>query len=70
MTGQYHDKRAEENLAEIQAANAVSNEAETAPAIQTQARAILALATATAIDPDCQRREWHDAVGVRDTDTS
>jgi hypothetical protein len=34
MTGPYHYKRAEEILAEIQATNAVSNEADTALAIQ------------------------------------
>ena len=60
MTGPYHCKRAEEILAEIQAANTVSNEAETALAIQAQVHAILALAAATAIDPDCQRHEWHE----------
>ena len=51
MTGPYHYKRAEEILAEIEAANAVSNETETALAIRAQAHAILALAAATAIDP-------------------
>ena len=57
MTGPYHYKRAEAILAEIEAVNAVSNEAETALAIHAQAHAILALAAATAIDPDCQRHE-------------
>jgi hypothetical protein len=65
MTGPYHYKRAEEILAEIEAANAVSNETEAALAIQAQAHAILALAAATAIDPGCQRHEWHDVAGVR-----
>ena len=69
MTGPYHYKRAEEILAEIQAANAVSDEAEAALAMQAQAHAILALAGATAIDPGCQRHEWHDVAGVRYTDT-
>jgi hypothetical protein len=55
MTGPYHYKRPEEILAEIQAANAVSDEAEAALAMQAQAHAILALAGATAIDPGCQR---------------
>ena len=47
----------------------MSNEAETALAIQAQAHAILALAAATAIDPDCQRHEWHDVAEVRYADT-
>jgi hypothetical protein len=64
MTGPYHYKRAEEILAEIEAANAVSNATETALASQAQAHAILALAAATAIDPGCQRHEWHDVAGV------
>ena len=57
MTGPYHYKRAEEILAEIEAANAVSNEKDTALALQAQAHAILALAAATAIDPSGQRYE-------------
>ena len=65
MTGPYHYKNAEENLAEIEATNAVSNETDTALAIQAQAHAILALAAATAIDRGCQRHEWHDVAGVR-----
>ena len=65
MTGPYHYKSAEEILAEIQAANTVSNETGTALAIRAHAHAILALAAATAIDPGCQRHEWHDAAGVR-----
>lgn len=69
MTAPYHYKRAEEILAEIEAANAASNETQTARAIQAQAHAILALAAATAIDPGCQRHEWHDVAGVRYTDT-
>jgi len=56
MTGPHHYKRAEEILAEIEATNAVPNEADTALAIQAQAHAILAPAAATAIDPSCQRR--------------
>jgi hypothetical protein len=69
VTAPYHYKRAEEILAEIEAANAASNETQTARAIQAQAHAILALAAATAIDPGCQRHEWHDVAGVRYTDT-
>jgi hypothetical protein len=69
MTGPYHYKRAEEMLAEIEAANAVSDETQTALAIRAQAHAILALAAATAIDPDWQRHEWHDAAGERHTDS-
>jgi hypothetical protein len=69
MTGPYHYKRAEETLAEIEATNAVSNEADTALAIQAQAHAILAVAAATAIDPSCQRHEWHDVAGVRNSTT-
>jgi hypothetical protein len=64
MTGPYHYKRAEEILAEIEAANAVSNDTGTALAIQAQAHALLALAAATAIDPGgVQRHEWHDVAG-------
>ena len=69
LTGPYHFKRAEEILAEIEAANAVSNETETALAIQAQAHAVLALAAATAIDAGCQRHEWYDVAGVRYADT-
>jgi hypothetical protein len=69
MTGPYHYKRAEEILNEIEAANAASDETETALAMQAQAHAILALAAATAIDPGCQRHEWHNVAGVRYTDT-
>jgi hypothetical protein len=69
MTGPHHYKRAEEILAEIEAANAVSNETETALAIRAQAHAILALAAATAIDPGWQRHEWHDVAGARYVDT-
>jgi len=69
MTGPYHYKRAEDMLAEIEAANAVSNQAETALAIRAQAHAILALAAATAIDPGWQRHEWQDAAGARSADT-
>jgi hypothetical protein len=48
---------------EIEAANAMSDEIETALAIQAQAHAILALAAATAIDPGWQRHG--DVAGVR-----
>jgi hypothetical protein len=64
MTGPYHYKRAEEILAEIEAADAVLGGTETAPAIMAQAHALLALAAATAIDPGgLQRHEWHDVAG-------
>jgi hypothetical protein len=69
MTGPCHYRRAEEILAEIEAANALSNETETALAIRAQAHATLALAAATAIDPDRQREEWRDVAGGRCTDT-
>ena len=69
MTGPYHYKRAEEMLAEMEAANAVSDETQTALAIRAQAHAILALAAAAAIDPSWHRHEWHDAAGARYTDT-
>jgi hypothetical protein len=69
MTGPHHYKRAEEILAEIGATNALSNEADTGLAIQAQAHAILALAAATAIDPDRHREELRDAAGARHTDT-
>ena len=69
MTGPYHYKRAEEILAKIQATNAVSNEADTALAIQAQVHAILALAAATAIEPSGQRHEWHDVARVRHSTT-
>jgi hypothetical protein len=65
MTGPYHYKRAEEMLADIEAANALPDEAQTALAIRAQVHAILALAAATAIDPGgMQRHEWHDVAGV------
>jgi hypothetical protein len=51
MTGPYHYKRAEEILAEVEAADAVPDGTETALAIRAQAHALLALAAATAIDP-------------------
>ena len=42
----------------------MSDGTETALAIQAQTHAILALATATAIDPGgLQRHEWHDVAG-------
>jgi hypothetical protein len=69
MTGPYHFKRAEEILDEIKATNAVSNETDTALAIQAQAHGIPALAAATAIDPSGQRHEWHDVAGVRHSTT-
>ena len=69
MTGPYHYMRAEEILAEIESTNAVSNETDTARAIQAQAHVILALAAATAIDPSGQRHEWHDVARVRHSTT-
>ena len=69
MTGHYHYGKAEEILAEIEAASALSNQAETALAIRAQAHASLALAAATAINPDGQREEWRDVAGIRYTDT-
>jgi hypothetical protein len=64
MTGPYHYKKAEEMLAEIGAADAGPDRAETALAIRAQAHALLALAAATAIDPGgWQRHEWHDVAG-------
>jgi hypothetical protein len=63
MTGPYHYKRAEDILAEIEAADAVPDGAETTLAIRAQAHALLALAAA-AIDPGgLQRHEWHDVAG-------
>ena len=69
MTGPYHYSKAEEILAEIEAANTLPSETETALAIRAQAHATRALAAATAIDPDRQREEWRDVAGVRYTDT-
>ena len=69
MTGPYHYGKAEEILAGIEAADALSSQAETALAIRAQAHATLALAAATAIDPDRQREEWRDVAGVRCTGT-
>jgi hypothetical protein len=70
MTGPYHYKRAEEILAQIEAANAMPDGTGTALAIQAQAHAILALAAATAIDPGgLQRHEWHDIAGRTCADT-
>jgi hypothetical protein len=57
MTGPYHYRRADEILAQTEAANALSTQAETTLAIRAQAHATLALAAATAIDPDRQREE-------------
>jgi hypothetical protein len=51
MTGPYHYKRAEEILAEVEAADAVPDGTGTVLAIRAQAHALLALAAATAIDP-------------------
>ena len=69
MTGPYHYRRAEEILAQIEAANDLPNQTETGLAIRAQAHATLALAAATAIDPDRQREEWRDVAGGRYTDT-
>jgi hypothetical protein len=69
MTGPYHDRRAEEILTEIEAANDLPGDIGTALAIRAQAHATLALAAATAIDPDRQREEWRDVAGGRYTDT-
>ena len=69
MTGAYHYRRADEILAEIEAANALPIQTETTLAIRAQAHATLALAAATAIDPDRQREEWRDVAGARCTDT-
>jgi hypothetical protein len=70
MTGPYHYKKAEEMLAEIGAADAAPGGAETTLAVRAQARALLALAAATAIDPGgWQRHEWHDVAGPSYADT-
>ena len=64
MTGPCHYKRAEEILAEVEAADAVPDGTGTVLAIRAQAHALLALAAATAIDPGgLQRHEWHDVAG-------
>jgi hypothetical protein len=64
MTGPYRYKRAEEMLAQIEAANAMRDGTQTALAIRAQVHALLALAAATAIDPGgLQRHEWHDVAG-------
>ena len=64
MTGPYHYKRAEEILAELEAADAVPGRTGTALAIRAQAHALLALAAVTAIDPGgLQRHEWRDVAG-------
>ena len=57
MTGAYHYRRADEILAEIEAANALPIQTQTTLAIRAQAHATLAPAAATAIDPDRQREE-------------
>ena len=69
MTGPYHYSKAEQILAEIEAADALPSQTETALAIRAQAHATLALAAATAIDPDRQREEWRDVAGIRHADT-
>ena len=64
MTGPYHYKRAEEILAEAEAADAVPGGTGTVLAIRAQAHALVALAAATAIDPGgLQRHGWHDVAG-------
>jgi len=68
MTGPYHFRRAEEILAEIDATPALSSETETALAIRAQPHATLALAAATAIDPDRQREQWRDVAGAQYAD--
>jgi hypothetical protein len=69
MTGPCHYRRADEILAQTEAANALSTQAETTLAIRAQAHATLALAAATAIDSDRQREQWRDVAGARCTDT-
>jgi hypothetical protein len=69
MTGPYHYKRAEEILAQVEAANAVPGQTQAALAVRAQAPAILALAAATAIDPGWQRHEWQNVAGIRYADT-
>ena len=63
MTGPYHQKRAREMLAQIEAANAVHDRTETA--LATQAHAILALAAAPRSTPAACRgtsgTTWQDA---------
>jgi hypothetical protein len=60
MSGPEHYQEADRILVEIKATPAMSNE--TSLALCAQAHAILALAAATAIDPDVQRGEWRDVV--------
>jgi hypothetical protein len=55
--------------AAIEATNDSPDKIGTDFAIRAQAHATLALAAATAIDPDRQREEWRDVAGDRYTDT-
>ena len=64
MTGPYHYSKAEEILAEIERTPAQSEETRASLALRAQAHAMLALAAATAVDPDRHRQEWRDVAGV------
>jgi hypothetical protein len=68
MTGPHHYKRAEEMLAQIEAAHAPPDGTDMALAIRAQAHALLALAAATATDTSSQRFEWQDVAGRTSAD--
>lgn len=65
VPGPYHYSKAEEILAEIEATNALSSETGTALALRARAYATLALAAATAINPD---RSGKDGVTSQESD--
>lgn len=65
MTGPQHFRRAELLAQQAQASMGEgSQEAAVAWAAIGQIHAALALAAATAIDPDRQREDWHEAAGT------
>ena len=65
MSGPEHYQEAERILAEIEGTPALSNEIEALFAFRAQVHATLALAAATAIDPDMQRAEWREVASTR-----
>jgi hypothetical protein len=65
MSGPEHYQEADRILSEIKAATYLPNDTETCLVLRAQAHATLALAAATAIDPDTQREEWRDVAGAR-----
>ena len=65
MSGPEHYQEAEGILAGIEGTPALSNEIEATFAFRAQVHARLALAAATAIDPDMQRADWREVASTR-----